>query len=116
MVQPTKSSSDGPASSQHANVSGTGLPPRRHTLGPNSISATPASSARHCQRVRQPADFTPPSDLTVLDTGTKPRFSNSALIPVRWNPDDGAPYEWWETPEFLNVVDRAPARSQTAIH
>lgn len=46
---------------------------------------------------------------TALDTwGTTdgPRFADSGKVPVRWNTD--VPYEWWEEPEFIEVVRSAP--------
>ncbi|WP_142304854.1 hypothetical protein [Mycobacterium avium] len=40
----------------------------------------------------------PPTSLDIWDAGTGPQFTNSGLVPVRWNTDDGVPYEWWEAP------------------
>ncbi|BBN50827.1 hypothetical protein [Mycobacterium avium] len=57
-----------------------------------------------------------PADLEFWDTGSEPRFSDTGLVPVRWNPDDGLPYEWWEAPEFLEVVRLALDRGQLAVH
>lgn len=57
-----------------------------------------------------------PTDLDVWDTGTGPRFSDRGLVPVRWNADDGVPYEWWETPESLQVVRPALDGGRLAIH
>ncbi|RIT36854.1 hypothetical protein D2E76_16525 [Mycobacteroides abscessus] len=56
------------------------------------------------------------ADTDIWDTGSGPRFSDSGLVPVRWNTDDGVPYEWWEAPEFLEVVQPAQVRSQLAVH
>ncbi|WP_100514093.1 hypothetical protein [Mycobacteroides abscessus] len=56
------------------------------------------------------------SGLDVWDTGAGPRFSDSGLVPVRWNTGDGVSYEWWEDPEFLEVVHPAPHRSNLAVH
>lgn len=44
------------------------------------------------------------TDLDTWDTGTAAQFSDSGLVPVRWNTDDGVPYEWWEAPEFLVLL------------
>ncbi|SIH19648.1 Uncharacterised protein [Mycobacteroides abscessus subsp. abscessus] len=57
-----------------------------------------------------------PSGLDVWATGTGSRFSDSGLVPVRWNTGGGGPYEWWEVPEFLEVVRPAPHRSNLAVH
>ena len=45
-----------------------------------------------------------------------PKFTDSSLVPVRWAGDSEAAYEWWERPEFLEVVRHDPAHTQTAIH
>ena len=57
-----------------------------------------------------------PTTLDVWNTGTDARFSESGLVPVRWSTDDGVPYEWWESPEFLDVVHPALDRSHIAVH
>lgn len=56
------------------------------------------------------------TNLDIWDTGAGPRFSDSGLVPVRWSTDDGVPYEWWEAPEFLDVVRPALDRRQRAVH
>lgn len=56
------------------------------------------------------------TDLDLWDTNSEPRFSNAGLVPVRWNPDDGLPYEWWEAPEFLEVIRPALDHGQLAVH
>jgi hypothetical protein len=42
-----------------------------------------------------------PTDLDVLDAGTGPRYTDSGLVPVRWDrrESEGGPNEWWEDPE-----------------
>jgi hypothetical protein len=57
-----------------------------------------------------------PTNLDVWGTGRGPRFSNSGLVPVRWNADDGVAYEWWETPESLDVIRPALDRRHLAVH
>lgn len=57
-----------------------------------------------------------PTNLDMWDTGTGHRFTDSGLVPVRWNTDDGVPYEWWEAPAFLDVVRPAHDRSQLAVY
>ncbi|MBN7458375.1 hypothetical protein [Mycobacteroides abscessus] len=54
--------------------------------------------------------------LDVWDAGAGPRFSDSGLVPVRWSTDHGVPYEWWEAPEFLEVVRPALRRRKLAVH
>ncbi|ORW24562.1 hypothetical protein AWC17_03195 [Mycobacterium nebraskense] len=56
-----------------------------------------------------------PADLDLCDTGNGPRFTDTGLVPVRWNPD-GAAYEWWEAPEFLEVFRPALDCGQLAVH
>lgn len=55
---------------------------------------------------------------TALDLwGTAgPQFSDSGLVPVRWYTEDGVPYEWWEAPEFLEVVRTRSTAIRPAVH
>lgn len=55
-----------------------------------------------------------PADFDLWDTGNGPRFTDTGLVPVRWNPD-GVPYEWWDAPEFLEVVRPALDCGQLAV-
>lgn len=57
----------------------------------------------------------PAAELDLWDTGQGPRFSNSGRVPVRWW-NDGEPYEWWEDPQFLEIVRTAPDRANLAVH
>lgn len=58
----------------------------------------------------------PAADLDVWDTGARPRYRESGKVPVIWN-HDGAPYEWWEDPENLEVVRSSDIdRGAPAVH
>lgn len=56
-----------------------------------------------------------PSDLDFWDTGSGPRFSDTDLVPVRWNTADDVPYQWWEAPEFLEVLRPTLDLTQLAV-